>query len=239
MRAEECLHAVRLAVRRPLHQTKELALTSHRLGMDEQASTEEEAEVLDGVDPTNWSPTSQSPRVKHESFDSTAYSEDKETDSSVAFQSPSIRAHMSASQILDRSDMFHAPTLDHLETVASRSENDEQKDSQDTTHSSSVREQDPLAKSGILDPKGKATIPQSGVSARSAGNLLPELQIPRNLSSPSLQDIVKSGAYPLQRAGAFASYLRNRSNRLATESMTYIEKVSGMLSGPSKALWGE
>ena len=152
----------------------------------------------------------------------------------MAFQSPSIRAHMSASQILDRSDMFHAPTLDHLETVASRSENDEQKDSQDTTHSSSAREQDPMAKSSIFDPKGKVAVPQSGIPARSAGNFLPELQIPRNLSSPSLQDIVKSGAYPLQRAGAFASYLRNRSNRLATESMTYIEKVSGMLSGPRK-----
>ncbi|KAI9874262.1 MAG: Sterol 3-beta-glucosyltransferase, partial [Watsoniomyces obsoletus] len=46
---------------------------------------------------------------------------------------------------------------------------------------------------------------------------------------------MKAGAYPLQRAGAFAGYLKNKSNRmsrlLATESMSYLEKVSGMWAG--------
>ena len=51
LKADGCLHDARLAVRHHLHQTKKLALTSHRLGMDVQALTGEEAEVLDGVDP--------------------------------------------------------------------------------------------------------------------------------------------------------------------------------------------
>jgi len=46
------------------------------------------------------------------------------------------------------------------------------------------------------------------------------------------------GAYPLQRAGAFAVYLNNTSRKmsslLASESMGYVEKVSGMWKGGRK-----
>jgi sterol 3beta-glucosyltransferase len=46
---------------------------------------------------------------------------------------------------------------------------------------------------------------------------------------------VKAGSYPLQRAAGFAGYLKDHSKRmsslLATESMGYFEKVSGMWSG--------
>lgn len=56
--------------------------------------------------------------------------------------------------------------------------------------------------------------------------------------TPTLQNIVKMGAYPLQRAGLFANYLnqtsRRMSNLLATESMGYVEKVSGMWKGGRK-----
>ena len=177
--------------------------------------------------------TSRSPRSrKQQSVDSTAYSEDIETDSSVAFHSPAVRARMSASQILDRSDVFQAPTLDRMDTLTSRSEEDVQKESQDVTVSSSSHEvDDPMTKSSILDPNPNKTIAKDISRGRSPGLVASATGLS---SSPTLQDIVKSGAYPLQRAGAFASYLRNRSNRLATESMSYIEKVSGMLAGQRK-----
>jgi sterol 3beta-glucosyltransferase len=53
-----------------------------------------------------------------------------------------------------------------------------------------------------------------------------------------LNDLVKAGAYPFQRAAGFADYVKNRSRQmstlLATESMGYIEKVSGMWTGGQK-----
>lgn len=56
--------------------------------------------------------------------------------------------------------------------------------------------------------------------------------------TPSLQSISKMGTYPLQRAGAFADYLNKTGKRmstlLATESMGYVEKVSGMWKGGRK-----
>lgn len=57
-------------------------------------------------------------------------------------------------------------------------------------------------------------------------------------ATPSLKDISKMGAYPLQRAAAFTDYLnktsRKMSSLLATESMGYVEKVSGMWKGGRK-----
>ena len=51
----------------------------------------------------------------------------------------------------------------------------------------------------------------------------------------SLQKIVKAGGYPLQKAAGLAGFLRARSremsNILASESMGYVEKVSGMWTG--------
>ncbi|CAI4211682.1 unnamed protein product [Parascedosporium putredinis] len=57
-------------------------------------------------------------------------------------------------------------------------------------------------------------------------------------NAPTLQQIAKMGTYPLQRAGAFANYLnstsRKMSSLLASESMGYVEKVSGMWKGGRK-----
>lgn len=54
-------------------------------------------------------------------------------------------------------------------------------------------------------------------------------------SSSALQDIA---SYPLQKATGLAGFLKTRSkkmgNLLATESMGYYEKVSGMLAGGRK-----
>ena len=57
-------------------------------------------------------------------------------------------------------------------------------------------------------------------------------------SAPTLQNIMKAGSYPLQRAMGVAGYLNKHSKRmsnlLATESMGYVEKVSGMWKGGKK-----
>ncbi|KAI5460333.1 hypothetical protein BGZ63DRAFT_357459 [Mariannaea sp. PMI_226] len=57
-------------------------------------------------------------------------------------------------------------------------------------------------------------------------------------ATPTLQSIAKMGAYPLQRANAFAEYLSKTGQRmsslLTTESMGYVEKVSGMWKGGHK-----
>ncbi|CCU75791.1 UDP-glucosesterol glycosyltransferase [Blumeria hordei DH14] len=58
------------------------------------------------------------------------------------------------------------------------------------------------------------------------------------VSTQTLHSIVKVGAYPLQRAAGLAGYLNRHSKRmsnlLATESMGYVEKVSGMWKGGRK-----
>lgn len=61
---------------------------------------------------------------------------------------------------------------------------------------------------------------------------------PPRTSTPTLQSITKIGTYPLQRAGAIAEYLNKTGKRMstlfATESMGYVEKVSGMWKGERK-----
>jgi sterol 3beta-glucosyltransferase len=64
-----------------------------------------------------------------------------------------------------------------------------------------------------------------------SGQALPRL----SNSSSALQEIA---SYPLQKASGLAGFFRTRSKRmgnlLATESMGYYEKVSGMLAGGRK-----
>lgn len=61
---------------------------------------------------------------------------------------------------------------------------------------------------------------------------------PPQASMPTLQNIGKLGSYPLQRAGMFAGYLNKTRQKmgtlLASESMGYVEKVSGMWKGGRK-----
>ncbi|KAG5947204.1 Sterol 3-beta-glucosyltransferase [Claviceps sorghi] len=65
-----------------------------------------------------------------------------------------------------------------------------------------------------------------------------DAQQPQRSATPTLQGISKMSSYPLQRAGALADYLNKTSKRmsslLATESMGYVEKVSGMWKGGRK-----
>jgi sterol 3beta-glucosyltransferase len=136
----------------------------------------------------------------------------------------------SASQILNGSEVFHSPTATRLEAVPSASTADIRKRSEDTTSGPSHAKPEQT-----LAPRTRPAALQGPV--KDPNSTLDEAVV-RNTSSPNLQDLVKAGAYPLQRVAGFAEYLKNRSSRmsrlLATESMGYVEKVSGMWAGGRK-----
>lgn len=145
-------------------------------------------------------------------------SETQESDSyvhSMEQQSASEDTQGSASHILHTSDGFFQPSLNRS-IDASRHHDDT-----------------PMATSQFLAPR-----PQPGHAATIDATDQGMQNAPDNGSTPSLQNLVKAGAYPLQRAAGFANYLNRHSQKmsklLATESMGYVEKVSGMWKGGKK-----
>ena len=185
--------------------------------------------------------TGRSPLARNQdSEDSYVQSIDRETDSSSAPLSPRADAQMSASQILTRSDVFHTPAVHRMDTLASMST----EPSRMSSDAGTMRSGSPARGQSSAIPIRPSHESQRGrrIPVQPDTLLTSEMQsgqkISRNNSSPTLQDLVKVGQYPLQRAGVFADYLKNRSSSmrklLATESMSYLEKVSGMWSGPRK-----
>lgn len=187
--------------------------------------------------------TGKSPLAKkHGSSDSYVQSLEKDTESSMAVHSTTTDTMESASQILNGSEVFHSPTATRLEILPSASTAYIRKESEDTTSSSSPR----LANQGVRAAPVKleqaVTAPRPRPAALQVSvkdsNIPTDEAVDRNISSPNLQDLVKAGSYPLQRVAGFAGYLRSRSSRmsrlLATESMGYVEKVSGMWAGGRK-----
>ena len=123
----------------------------------------------------------------------------------------------SASQILKDSEVFHqSPTMLH------------------TSASQSV-ELKGKGPSAAQKPPPLGTYASTGhVDESWSGDKSDQQQA----TTPTLESITKMGTYPLQRAGAFADYLnktrQRMSNLLASESMGYVEKVSGMWKGGRK-----
>ncbi|KAJ0165076.1 Sterol 3-beta-glucosyltransferase [Colletotrichum tanaceti] len=121
----------------------------------------------------------------------------------------------SASQILRGSDVFQNPTM-RRSTSISRTEQDKSQRSrgQRTPPSLAAYSRQHAATTGSVNDGDKPP------------------------ATPTLQNITKMGAFPLQRVGAFAEYLNSTSSKLgsmlATESMGYVEKVSGMWRGGRK-----
>ncbi|KAL4920964.1 sterol 3-beta-glucosyltransferase [Aspergillus aurantiobrunneus] len=156
-----------------------------------------------------------SPRMKQQdSLGSFANSIDQVTESSAILQSMTDTTE-SASQILNRSDVFHSPTIHIWQQRA---------------------------------PDADRPITEHSLAGISLPNEAPEIQYAttsdshpdskddsKSHSAVALNDIFRAGTYPLQRAAGLAEYLKSRSremsNLLATESMGYIEKVSGMWAG--------
>ena len=160
----------------------------------------------------------QAPQGSTESF---VHSLEQGTESLVPYLS-SNETHASGSEILNRSNVFQSPTIQRLHDAPSLDENSKRKSSVESG-SSDFTDND--SKNRHLTKSFKE---QSHLGS----------QLPQSNSSPTLHQLVKVGAYPLQRAAGFAGYLRSRSKRmsdlLATESLGYVEKVSGMWAGGRK-----
>ncbi|CAJ2508487.1 Uu.00g135130.m01.CDS01 [Anthostomella pinea] len=168
----------------------------------------------------NRNRNSSAPTDPQESSDSYVHSlEDPSMSGLVA----SSNEDPSGSQILRGSDVFHRPTL---------------RRSLSTSHSSGQGR--PSGKVPARERERHEALP--AVKPRHAvttGHMRePGAATEDPAATPTLQNLAKMGAYPLQRAGFFANYLnqtsRRMSNLLATESMGYVEKVSGMWKGGRK-----
>lgn len=144
------------------------------------------------------------------STDSNAESTEDPSMASYSAMTTSGEMDASASQILRGSDVFHSPTV---QRSASASGNDR-----------SPRSPPRQISTGHL-PHHAAT----------TGQLRDHDSDDRAEPTPTLETISKMGSYPLQRVGAFAEYLSRHSKRvgglLATESIGYAGKVSGMWKG--------
>ena len=164
------------------------------------------------------------------STDSFVHSLEPGTESSAPNLS-SNETQASGSQILNRSDVFQAPTIQRLHGSPPSANDGQRRQSVDSARSSSI---DRHIKNR---PSTRSYGEHSGVESQQGGDQN-KSQLSQSNSSPTLHQLVKAGAYPLQRAAGFAGYLRSRSKRmsnlLATESMGYVEKVSGMWAGGRK-----
>ncbi|KAL6721088.1 Sterol 3-beta-glucosyltransferase [Lecanora helva] len=170
----------------------------------------------------------QSP-VPQGSTDSFVHSVEQGTESSA----PNISSNdtqTSGSQILSRSDVFQSPTIQDSQKPAPLPKNVKKRKSSEYGRVNAT-----AAEIRVVPPTRAQTEKSSPDTYLDPGR---DHRLPQSASSPTLQQLVKAGAYPLQRAAGFAGFLRSRSKRmsnlLATESMGYVEKVSGMWAGGRK-----
>ncbi|TVY57926.1 Sterol 3-beta-glucosyltransferase [Lachnellula cervina] len=154
----------------------------------------------------------------------------EEPGSSGALPSASEETQASASQILRGSEVFLSPTIQRSASASRRRtqaavNNETLADSPTRLTSRETSNRSNLPPPRHANTTGSMEGSQSGRGEPST-------------STPTLQNLVKAGAYPLQRAAGFAGYLNKHSKRmstlLATESMGYVEKVSGMWKGGKK-----
>ena len=133
----------------------------------------------------------------------------------------------SGSQILQRSDVFQFPHPPNISQTPLRRPSTQQLRSDDFAITS------PTAAKVQIQPPTREQTSQSPLHSPLDTHIRKsrESQSP----SPTLQHLVRAGGYPLQKAAGFAGFLRQRSkqmgNMLASESMGYVEKVSGMWAG--------
>lgn len=163
----------------------------------------------------------------HGSTNSFVHSFEQGTESTAPSLS-SNETQASASQILNGSDVFQSPTIEHLPAFPLPDKDSERMRSVDSARSNSIvthnKDRSPTRLFGE----------QSGVESQQDGDPN-RSHLSQSNNLPTLQQFVKVGAYPLQRAAGIAGYFRSRSKKMgnffATESMGYVEKVSGMWAG--------
>ncbi|EUC51426.1 glycosyltransferase family 1 protein [Bipolaris oryzae ATCC 44560] len=167
----------------------------------------------------------QSPRAADS--ESATLSFEPGTESSAAIQSMD-ESNASASQILDRSDLFRGPTNLPVDNAPLSKLDLQHRDSQETTRSAQ-------AKTTNVVKRSKPSAAVAGMPDFEDDTDASQANPRMSGSSSALQDIA---SYPLQKASGLAGFLRTRSkkmgNLLASESMGYYEKVSGMLAGGRK-----
>ncbi|KAH6844779.1 glycosyltransferase family 1 protein [Chaetomium sp. MPI-CAGE-AT-0009] len=120
----------------------------------------------------------------------------------------------SASQILRGSDLFHGPSLQQTQRIREGKQ--------------------PLSPTGPRPVSATKHVrhapPRPRTTAAGEGE--------DTVTTPTLQSIATMGGYPFRKANALIGYLDRHSRRmstlLATESMGYVEKVSGMWKGGGK-----
>ncbi|KAK4236515.1 glycosyltransferase [Achaetomium macrosporum] len=154
---------------------------------------------------------------RQESSDSYVHSLDDPSLASLsAMIASASSADASASQILRGSDVFHSPTFQRSPRA---------RDEQAALSPLSTKQ----APSAAQDPSRQAPRPRRSAEAG---------EFEASATTPTLQSIATMGGYPFRKANAFMGYLdrqsKRMSNLLATESMGYVEKVSGMWKGGSK-----
>ena len=155
-----------------------------------------------------------------------------ESESDDDFDDSSINA----SQILQSSGVFHRPTIRsqiHARTTLSH------QNSLKSEHHSMIRSptiattssEECAASQGVTSASDGRTSSQG----TSENRLELEIQIRPSSSSSTLQELMRKGAYPLQRASGIAGLLRTQSKRvsnlLTLESRDYYDKVTGMWAG--------
>lgn len=172
------------------------------------------------------------PKQEQDSTDSFAQSStDDPSISNLAASSnlaSSSNEDPSASQILRGSEVFHSPTMRRSASASRTVESAGKKQTPRNSSSNFVpRRVAHAATTGSMQSTQRDSIQRDSTQRDSFDAQRP--------GTPTLQNITKMGAYPLQRANAFAEYLSKTSVRMgslfATESMGYVEKVSGMWKG--------
>jgi sterol 3beta-glucosyltransferase len=139
----------------------------------------------------------------------------------------------SASNILARSDVFHSPTINRFTTSPDREDLSKLETARPgSTHDNIIVS--PPSRS--QNDKAFASNNDQHLTPRPSTDLSNQT-VPQTNSSSSLQQLVK-GSFPIQKAAGFAGYIKRKSGKmgslLSTESMNYVEKVSGMWSGGRK-----
>ncbi|GAP91535.1 putative autophagy-related protein 26 [Rosellinia necatrix] len=131
----------------------------------------------------------------------------------------------SGSQILKGSEVFHRPIIRHGDSLSRVS------DAIGPSDKPRAHERQPEASQQLPHPMTTGHVNDSITG-----------EGPDRVTTPTLQNLTKIGTYPLQRASVLASYLNHTSRKmggiLATESMGYMEKVSGMWKGGRKHYHG-
>ncbi|KAI0864741.1 hypothetical protein F4860DRAFT_379547 [Xylaria cubensis] len=171
----------------------------------------------------------QSPGKSYQ-YDSAASQENRASSDSYvqSLEDPSMSGLMassiedpSGSQILRGSEVFHRPFIRHSDSA---------------TRSPGTNK--PPDKVNLEERSDKETQQLHHATTTGHVNDVDAGESLDRAATPTLQNLAKMGTYPLQRAGVFANYLnqtsRRMSNLLATESMGYVEKVSGMWKGGRK-----